>query len=436
MIFAAEFSKTFGHSTIQAKEADNHQKVKPQFSNKWCDNIAKIALCFFGVALWHKGLGNYSYPLLISAWILDHNFYSLKETLKEPLVMAIVFFCLVLGVGVLWSDYPDSGYIRWNKYFAFLFIIPYMSLLNKARLLWAISGLAIGYFSILFLGVYYWVILGEQGIPYLKMTYLRFSLTVGIGVILAIYFGSISKDNKTKLLLWFIAGLLLFVQFHQDGRGPLLTTILTSMLLILMLFKTRIRILLGIMISMCIVVLVFFHSSDRFQQRLAQAQKDIEFLQEKKFDTDLGYRLAIWDVGLHAFTHRPLFGYGTGMALNTYEKYVETYKDGRYQSLWRDPRFHFHNDWVEIGVFVGILGISAFIFFLWGWYQSLKKCGLATLGVGMVCYVFLAGMTDIFLAYTGLPLLLLAISAVIIRRQKEFFSQCENIDETNNNAAI
>jgi O-antigen ligase len=434
VILASKLSSISGHSTIKAVETHNNQNVKSQFSDKWRDSLAKLALCFFGIALWHKGLGYYSYPLLISAWILDINFYKLKETIKEPLVMAIIFFCLVLGVGVLWSDYPDSGYIRWNKYFAFLFIIPFMSLLNKERLLWAIGGLAIGYLNILILGIYHWIILGEQGIPFLKMTYLRFSLTVGTGVILAIYFGSISKDNKIKLLLWFLAGLLLFVQFNQDGRGPLLTTILTSTLLIFMLFKTRISILLGIMISMIIVVLVFFHTSDRFQQRLAQAQNDIEFLQHEKYDTDLGYRLAIWDVGLYAFTHRPMFGYGTGMALDTYEKYVETYKDGRYKSLWRDPRFHYHNDWVEIGVFVGMLGISAFIFFLWGWYQSLKKCGLPTFGIVMVCYVFLAGMTDIFLAYTGLPLLLIAISAVLIRRQKEFFSICEKIDEPNKNA--
>jgi O-antigen ligase len=355
------------------------------------------------------------------AWILDNDFHRTKETFKEPFVKAIIFFCLVLAAGITWSDYPDSGYIRWNKYFTFLFIIPYLSLLNKERLPWAIGGLVAGYSCILLAGVYYWIVLGEQGIPSLKMTYLRFSLTVGIGVILMLYFAGMSGSIKIKLLFWFIAGLLLFIQFNQDGRGPLLTTVATSMLLILMLYKTKIRMLCGILVSLIIIILVFSLGNDRFQQRLASAKSDIKFLQQEKFDTDLGYRLAIWDVGLYAISQRPLFGYGTGMALSTYEKYVESYKDGRYESLWRDPRFHYHNDLIEIGVFTGGLGLSGFFFLLWGWFQSLKVRRLTTLGAVVVCFVFLAGLTDIFLAYTGLPLLVIAISALAIVWQKENF---------------
>lgn len=383
--------------------------------------LAKIALGFFGVALWYKGLSYYSYGLLMLAWILDNDFHRTKETFKEPFVKAIIFFCLVLAAGITWSDYPDSGYIRWNKYFTFLFIIPYLSLLNKERLPWAIGGLVAGYSCILLAGVYYWIVLGEQGIPSLKMTYLRFSLTVGIGVILMLYFAGMSSSIKIKLLFWFIAGLLLFIQFNQDGRGPLLTTVATSMLLILMLYKTKIRMLCGILVSLIIIILVFSLGNDRFQQRFASAKSDIKFLQQEKFDTDLGYRLAIWDVGLYAISQRPLFGYGTGMALSTYEKYVESYKDGRYESLWRDPRFHYHNDLIEIGVFTGGLGLSAFFFLLWGWFQSLKVRRLTTLGAVVVCFVFLAGLTDIFLAYTGLPLLVIAISALAIVWQKENF---------------
>lgn len=421
MILVSQLFSNFGSSSISASESSNNLGKKIQFPDKWRHRLAKIALCFFGVALWYKGLSYYGYILLISAWILDNDSRRFKAAIKEPFVMAIIFFCLVLAVGIVWSDYPDSGYIRWNKYFTFLFIIPYLSLLSKDRLPWAIGGLAAGYSCILLAGVYCWVVLGEQGIPYLKMTYLRFSLTVGVGVILTLYFAGISSNRKTKIFFWLFAGLLLFIQFNQDGRGPLLTTVVTSILLIFMLYKTKIKMLFGIMVSLIVIVLIFSLNNDRFQQRLASAQDDIEFLQQEKFDTDLGYRLAIWDVGLFAIKQRPVFGYGTGMALSTYEKYVETYKDGRYKNLWRDPRFHYHNDLIEIGVFVGGLGFSAFIFLLWGWFQSLKARRLATFGAAFVCYVFLAGLTDIFLAYTGLPLLVIAISAVAIGWRKENF---------------
>lgn len=417
----SQYLGKFSSASIRAPKSSNNLSIIVQFSNRWRQILAKIALGFFGVALWYKGLSYFSYALLVIVWILDNDFHKSKETLKEPFVRAVIFFCLVLGAGVAWSDYPDSGYIRWNKYFTFLFIIPYLSLLNKERLPWAIGGLVAGYFCILLAGVYYWAVLGEQGIPPLKMTYLRFSLTAGFGVILALYFADMSSRFKIKILFWCLAGVLLFIQFNQDGRGPLLTTVVTSILLIFMLYKSKIRMLFGITVSLVIIIFVFSLGNDRFQQRLASAKSDIKFLQQEKFDTDLGYRLAIWDVGLHAISQRPFFGYGTGMALSTYEKYVETYKDGRYENLWRDPRFHYHNDLIEIGVFAGGLGISAFIFLLWGWFRSLKECRLTTLGIVVVCYVFVAGLTDIFLAYTGLPLLVIAVSALAIGWQRENF---------------
>ena len=110
----------------------------------WRDLLAKSALLFFGIALWHKGLSFYGYYLLISAWILDGGLRRFGETVKEPVVFAMLVLCGVLALGILWSDDPKLGFKVWNRYFAYLIFIPYLSLLNKARLPWAIGGLLVG----------------------------------------------------------------------------------------------------------------------------------------------------------------------------------------------------------------------------------------------------------------------------------------------------
>jgi O-antigen ligase len=73
-----------------------------------------------------------------------------------------------------------------------------------------------------------------------------------------------------------------------------------------------------------------------------------------------------------------------------------------------------------MGVHLGLLGISAFLFLLWGWFQSLRVRGLAVLGATLVCFIFMAGLTDVILIYGQIPLLLLAITAIWIIWQKEY----------------
>ncbi|MBT5455702.1 MAG: O-antigen ligase family protein, partial [Rhodospirillaceae bacterium] len=141
---------------------------------------------------------------------------------------------------------------------------------------------------------------------------------------------------------------LLFMQFGQDGRGPLLATVLTLVILLFILYRTHFKKLVGIMAAMIIVIGVFTNNSNNFHERVSQFQSDIELIEQEVYGTSGGYRLAMWDVGLHAITQRPWFGYGTGMAASAFEQTSETHKGGRYKSLANyQKNMHYHNDWIE-----------------------------------------------------------------------------------------
>ena len=151
----------------------------------WQNTLAKFVLCFFGIALWSKPLSLGACILLTVVWILDNGPRRLSQIIKEPLVLAILILCTLLALGTLWGDYPESGRLKWTRYFAFLVFIPLLALSNKERLPWAMGGLVMGYTVVLLIGIYQCVISGEQGIPALDISYLTFSSMLGIGVILS-----------------------------------------------------------------------------------------------------------------------------------------------------------------------------------------------------------------------------------------------------------
>lgn len=392
--------------------------MRNKFSRR--ELFIKFALVFFCLALWCNGLSLVSFPILCFAWIMDGGSQRFSQLLKEPFVKAILVLCAVLLLGFIWGDYPDGGRMKWKKYFILLMFIPFLSLLNKERLPWVIWGLLAGYFSILFIGIYQWALLGGQGVPFVEMNYLSFSAMLGIGVILTVYFAGTSNTKKAKLLFWTLALVLLFVQLNQSARGLLLATLCTLPLLILLLYRTEIKKLITFLVSLVIIVSIFAFNSAILQERFIQFKQDVALFQQGNYATSVAYRLAMWDVGLDGIAKKPLLGWGTGVPESYFENTIVTYKDGIYKNL---PEFHrtshYHNDWIEIGMHLGVLGILALAFLLWSWYQSFRSHQLSILGATLVCYVFLAGLTDAFIIYSRIPSLLFVITAIAICWQEE-----------------
>jgi O-antigen ligase len=384
------------------------------------DVAAKFVVLFFGIALWSKWLSLGTGILLTFVWILDNGPRRLGQISREPLVLGILLLCAVVALGLLWGDYPEAGRLKWRRYFGFLVFIPFLSLLNKDRLPWAIAGLLAGYVLVLLSGVYQWVVAGAQGIPPLNISYLVFSSMLGIGIILLLYLATTIDQIKWKCALGLGSLFLLLIQFGQYGRGPLLATLLAVFLLIFLTYKTEKKALLAIIASLAIVVAVLVYSSNSFQARFEQVQAEMKLSQQGKYDTSLGYRLAMWDVGLHGILEHPFFGHGTGMPESYFEKTVATYKGGIYKDL---PEYigtsHYHNDWIEIGMHTGALGILAYGFFLWGWFQTLRSHRLPVLGAALVFFIFLSGLTDTFALYSKIPTFLVVITAIAIALQKE-----------------
>ncbi len=385
---------------------------------KWREALIRFALIFMCFAFWRGGLQVIAFSLLVLAWVLDGGIDRFKQVLREPLAQAILLLCIVLLVGLSWSEYSLQGRIKWLKYFFLLLFIPFYSLLNPARLPWVLGSLLASYGAVLGLGIYQWQALDVQGIPALGMSYLSFSAILGAGVVVSIGMACTVRVAWARGMLWLLAGALLFIQFHQGGRVLLLATLAALLLMALLRHSLDTRKLIAMVVSVLVAAVVFAYSSPVFKERFMLIKQDIALLQQGNFSSSMGYRLAMWDVGLHGIAERPLLGYGTGMAQVYFDRTIQTYKGGIYREL---PNFqetsHFHNDWIEIGMHTGILGMSCLGFLYWAWYQSLRRRQLQIFAAGMLCYIFIAGLTDTFLVFSKAPLLLLMITAIALHWQ-------------------
>ena len=391
-----------------------------QSVNDWRDSAAKFTLFIFGIVLWHRGAGIAAGSFLILVWILCGGLRQIKSIIKEPLAVAILIFCGVLLLGILWSDWPNSGRFRWDRYLALMIFIPYLSLLNKDRLFWAVGGVVIGCLGILLVGLYYQFFLGVPGIPPLKMAYLHFSLGIGVGVLMAIYWAGISENRRVVMVMFVVASFLLLIQFNLGGRGPLLATCTTIILLLLLLHRYQFKKLLGILVVVTIMMGTFAYQSNSFQSRFSKIETELVQSEQGENQTSVGLRRAFYEIGLNAISQRSWFGYGTGMAQKAFAENAEDYQGGRFKDVASFKNLHYHNDLIEMGVYLGLLGISAYLFLLWGWFQSLRVHGLTVLGATLVCFIFMAGLTDVILIYGQIPSLLLVITAIAITWQRGY----------------
>jgi len=220
--------------------------------------------------------------------------------------------------------------------------------------------------------------------------------------------------------LWFLALCVLLVQFHQNSRIFLFAALAAAVIMLFCYYKAQRIKLTAILLSLLAMTIILALHSAVFQERWMQAKNDLALLQQDRYESSLGYRIAMWDVGLHGIAERPWLGHGTGSAKEYFESTIQSYREGLYKDL---PKFqktsHFHNDWIEIGIHLGLLGILALAFLFWNWYFAFQKSEFAILGIGLSSYMLLAGLTDTFLIFSRTPLLVLMITAIAMRWRQQ-----------------
>lgn len=199
------------------------------------------------------------------------------------------------------------------------------------------------------------------------------------GTIAIIYSGS-----RIVWLALLIAGIAVLLINHQRLRG-----------------RNAVRVLL-LLTAVGVVIAAF--GSQAISGRVDFLRSDWDALgTHDNYDTSLGIRVALWDIGLKAFRDMPVFGHGVGAS-------QLLIKQGFHDQFAMDTGFnHFHNGFLTALVQAGILGAmtlaAIFVFAAGNAVQVLRDSSdpVERFGATMIVIVVItyltAGMTGILIGH-------------------------------------
>lgn len=118
----------------------------------------------------------------------------------------------------------------------------------------------------------------------------------------------------------------------------------------------RTKAMAGLGVMVCLGVLLV--ASPHARNRVMQAVTDIETVDEATGGGTLRQRIIMWRTAVHMIKDRPIFGVGTGGFLDGYRPYVPARGWQHFET--GDP----HNQYLKILGEQGIVGLAAFLFFI------------------------------------------------------------------------
>lgn len=328
-----------------------------------CDILSKIltVALMFSLPI-STALTNVILSFLILAWFLAGNLHHKAIYIfSHPITKLVLVFYLVFVMGSLYSDAlgPDISQQLWkmSKLLYILFLLPLSS--EKQ---WRYLS-----FTAFFMAMVLTLILGllkiYTGLPIpSKFTaacvfknHIDTNLMMAFACFILGHFLLSTHQRKLRYMACLLLALMgFYVLWLCEGRSGQIVFAALWLLLCLQRFSFK-YILLGVL-ALAILFGGVWLGSPRFQTRLQSVGEDWVLYQSGKTDTSVGLRLEFIKESWNISQKSPWWGFGTGSFKQVYEQHAE--KQGL--QITRNP----HNEYMNILVQLGILGLSIFLLFL------------------------------------------------------------------------
>jgi O-antigen ligase len=305
---------------------------------------------------------------LVLLWLLSGQLKLIPFTLKKnPIAAWSLLLLLCFIVGLCYGDATNSDALSMlSKYRELLFIPIVTVFLNAERSrYWAWNAFILS--SVLILLISYLMHFGvldlnHQGDPAFKsrITHSIFISFFGFYCAQKAYDGM--AYQKVYWLLFIACAYNLF--FIVEGRTGQLIAVSLVLLFAVQRFTKRGLVMTALVVS--ILMLLFLNYSDkatRFNEGVVNMQSDLKPGPEQS-QTSMGQRYMFWRYSLKLIAEKPLFGHGTGSFAKEYERIAltETMKT-------KNP----HNEFLMVGVQLGVVGLLVYLGFLASQYYLSKK---------------------------------------------------------------
>ncbi|MGR8941488.1 MAG: O-antigen ligase family protein, partial [Gammaproteobacteria bacterium] len=332
-------------------------------------NAASLVTTFFIVSIYFStAVAIVGSILTALMWLLSGRFICLPETVKTYPVAAWSLVCYaVFFVGLLYGNTAHEeafGVIK--KYRELLFIpvlLPVLSEMRYRDRAWRAFVIA----SVISLAISYLMSLGVLETDKPHDTSLKSRITHGIFISFFAFYCLHKAVDGQRWARGYLALFLLAIfnlYFIVEGRTGQLIALVLIGLFALQRLKWKGRLL------TCIAIVVFLGIFLGFSGKAQRVYEGIEntqaYMQENPGQTDssMGLRYTFWKYSLKLIAEKPWLGHGTGSFAAEYARVAQGEK-----YLARHP----HNEFLFIGVQLGLLGLIPYVAFLGSQvYQSRK----------------------------------------------------------------
>jgi len=297
--------------------------------------------------------------VLGALWLLTGQFKYLPDTLKKCPVAAwalalLVFFIGGLSYGSVTTDEAVSMIMKYRELFFVTILCPFLTKERDVNLAWKAFMIA----SVITLLASYLmdsdiISTNKQGDPSIKSR-ITHSIFIAFFVFYCLHKVSDGGGYSRFYLIGVMLGLY-NVFFIVEGRTGQLTTLALILLFAIQRFSNKGRVLTVVAVSVFLVLfLSFSDKANRINEGFANTQA---YLQPKPEQTEssMGQRYTFWKYSLKLIAEKPFLGHGTGSFANEYQRVAV----GE-QFITVNP----HNEFLMIGVQLGVCGLLVYLGFL------------------------------------------------------------------------
>lgn len=320
------------------------------------------------------------FTIIIVLFLLSGNIKNkILFALRNKVVIAFLLFYLLHVLWIFSSTNFDVALSQLKSYQYILYIIIYISVIQKKFILKILTGFLLGVF---FSEVVSYLMLYDIRLPYLGYnsiganvpflpSYTQYStvLSISLGIIL---YGIIMIKQPWYLKLIYViffvsASSNIFIIQSKLGYGLYAISILTVTFLIILKYRKYwlLPVSLGIILSGYIIA---YNTSNIFYERVNsffnQSKAAVE---NKSYNTSTGARIGFYDYGIEIIKDNFLFGVGTSDHVLEFYNYIQDYEDNKsnintFNKLTLAGKSgSLHSDFLDTTMQFGIIGLLVFL---------------------------------------------------------------------------
>lgn len=296
------------------------------------------------------------------------------SVLKNPVVIAFIAFFGIYVLSLLWSENIKEGLLLVKSVKYALFLPLFLSFIDKRFSLSIISAFLSGILlsECISYAIHFEIIPTQliwQGIefycsyaiddpsPFMHHSHYGMALALSVSILMYRVFSRSWPVGYKILGTTFIITMTMNILITGGRTGYLLYGILILLSLYFALGKKILKPIFGVILAIGIIGIMAYEMSPIFQKRMNETRLSVENMihDPMNFQTSMGNRIGLWYYSTNVIADNPIIGVGIGDGLD------ETHKHIIPEDSFLKGMAHFHNQYIEVLVGAGILGLIVFL---------------------------------------------------------------------------